>query len=39
MKLGSDFFHWFRFFVEVVKVFAKIFGDDNDQSELKKNGF
>lgn len=39
MQLGADFFKWFRFIIELVKVFGKIFGDENDQNEIKKNGF
>lgn len=39
IDLGKDFFRWFKFAVELVKLFAKIFGDDADQEELKKNGF
>jgi len=39
MILGNDFFRWFRFVIEIVKIFARIFGDDDDKTELDKNGF
>ena len=39
VTLGKDFFKWFKFVIELVKMFAKIFGDEKDQDELKKNGF
>lgn len=39
MKFGSDFFLWFRFVMEIIKLATKVFGDESDQEELKKNGF
>lgn len=39
IDFGKDFFRWFRFAIELVKIFIKIFGDDNDVDELNKNGF
>jgi len=37
MKLGSDFFNWFRFITLVVKLFISVFGDGDEQKELDKN--
>lgn len=39
MDLGQDFFKWFRFAIELMKLLTRIFGNDDDQKELKKNGF
>lgn len=39
MAFGKEFFSWFRAAIEIIKVLAKIFGDESDQEELKKNGF
>ncbi len=39
MTFGKNFFLWFKAIIEIVKVMAKIFGDDSDQKDLKKNGF
>jgi len=39
MTFGKDFFLWFKAIVEIIKVLTRIFGDDTDQEELKKNGF
>lgn len=37
IDFGQDFFKWFRFAVELVKLFISIFGDDNDKNELQNN--
>jgi len=37
MKLGSDFFNWFRFITQVIKLFIQVFGDNDENNELKKN--
>jgi len=39
MAIGSDFFKWFRFMIQIVQVFAHLFGDESDKEELVKNGF
>ncbi len=39
MTFGKDFFLWFRAIIEIVKVLTKIFGDESDQDESKRNGF
>lgn len=38
MDLGKDTFKWFAFIVELIKLFIKVFGNDNDNEELNKNG-
>lgn len=35
MELGSDFFKWFSFVVQAIKLFISIFGNDDDKA---KNG-
>lgn len=37
IDFGKDFFKWFRFVIEVVKLFISIFGDDDDRNELNHN--
>lgn len=39
MTFGATFFKWFRAVIEIVKILARIFGDESDQVDLKKNGF
>jgi len=38
MLFGKDTFKWFAFIVELIKIFIRIFGDDEDKNELDKNG-
>ena len=37
MHIGSDFFLWFRFVIELVKLFISIFGNEDEKEELKNN--
>lgn len=33
---GKDFFKWFYFIIELVKLLSKIFGNGEDSEELDK---
>ena len=39
MKLDTTFFKWFKFFIAIFKLFIQNFGDQEEVTELKKNGF
>jgi len=39
MKLDSSFFRWLKFAIALFKLFVTNFGDDDEITELKKNGF
>ena len=39
MKIEPSFFSWWRFVTAAIKLFIEIFGDQDSEAELKKNGF
>lgn len=37
MKFGRDFFKIFNFAIQLLRLFAKIFGDDEDKEAVKES--
>lgn len=37
MKLGSDFWPWLRFAIELIKLIIRMFGDDDDKKQAEEN--
>ena len=39
MSVGTDFFIWLKFAIELIKIIVKIFGDDEAKQKAEQNGF
>ncbi len=37
MKFGKDFFRIFNFAIQLLRLFARIFGDDEDKQEVEES--
>lgn len=37
MHLGTDFFRIFNFAIQLVRLFAKIFGDDEEKKQVEES--